>query len=367
MRFFDGWRVGTPLAALLASSFSFATEVAPSFTTPSQIAVLLPQSGRMAKAAETIRDGLLAAYYQDSSASSDSPTLRFYNSDAGDILTLVTQAEQDGAGIIIGPLDREHVQQLLELGPVTSIPLLTLNSANGQAANIIQFALSPEDEIQRLVAWMERNTIRQPLILTSAEDVGQRQQKLFQAAWQIRHSAALTVVTLDAARKGGIVAGVRDAIRQRASHDAIFLASPSLARLVRPALTYYHSPLPLYSLASAWDPRADATGQGDLDGLRFCDQPWMLEEPQPAQTRLYETFARPPGSYDRLYAFGADAWTLVNKWQALQDGEAVALHSGLVQADSSGHLRRIPTCAEVRNGTATPLWSPENRHSRTSR
>lgn len=354
MHFSSYWRAGILLAAALASAPSTAAAQA----APLQIALLLPQSGRMAKAADTIRDGFLAAYYQDSAALADTPTLRFYDSDTQDIAVLVKQAHADGAGLVIGPLDRERLEHLIQSGPLP-VPVLALNSAEGELDNLFQFALAPEDEILRLVAWMDQQKIRQPLLLAGSDEPGQRQLKLFQAAWQAGHPGPLTVVTLDASRKGGVVASVREATRQSSRYDAIFLASANLARQVQPTLTYYHNTLPLFSLSSAWDPAADASGQKDLDGLRFCDQPWMLGEARPEQAALYESFTRPAGGYDRLYAFGADAWTLVRKWEAMRDSEAVSLRSGLVRADATRHLRRTPTCAEVRNGTAAPLWSPD--------
>jgi outer membrane PBP1 activator LpoA protein len=362
MRLFRPLRMNLLLAVCL-TSIALSSIPVSAFALPAQIAVLLPQSGRMAKAAETIRDGLLAAYYQDSRASADSPVLRFYDSDAGDILTLVKQAEKDGANFIIGPLDRERVERVLKNATPITLPMLALNSVEGGADNFFQFALSPEDETERLVAWMEQRNIQQPLIITSTEDAGQRQQKLFQTFWRKQHSNSVPVVTLDATRKGGIVAATRDLIKQQGSHDAFFLASPSLARQVLPSLIYYHSRLPLYSLSSAWNPAADVSEQQDLNGLQFCDQPWMVESLRPEQQSLYNIFARPGSNYDRLYAFGADAWTLVTKWAAVQDGEALPLRSGLVQTGHSGHLHRTLNCAEVSNGTATVLWSPENRRT----
>lgn len=353
---------GTPRIGLVATILLLAS--ANALAAAPQIALLLPQSGRMAKAADSIRDGFLAAYYQDTASTADSPSLRFYDSNSDDITTLVKAAQADGASVIVGPLDREQLEQLIKSGPV-SVALLALNQVEGQGSNFFQFALSPDDDIQRLVEWLETQKIRQPLILSSGDDSGLRQQKLFQAAWQLRHGAVLEVARLDATRKGGITAAIRDLTRQQGAHDAIFLASPELAKQVQPALTYYRSSLPLYSLASAWDPTADASGQKDLDGLRFCDLPWMLSAPRAEQNTLYEAFTRPSGGYDRLYAFGADAWTLVQHWQALQDGESLVLRSGRVRPDHLGHLHRTPTCAEVSNGVATPLWSPDSKSTGT--
>lgn len=360
MRFFSNTKVAALLLALLATApaWSASAQSASTQGAPAQIALLLPQSGRMAKAAEAIRDGFLAAYYQDSGKAADSPSLRFYDSDSQDIVSLLAKVKAEGATIAIGPLDRERLDKLVKAGPLP-LPVLALNSVEASADNLYQFALAPEDEILRLVQWLDQQKIRQPLILSAADEGSQRLQKLFQAAWQAGHDTVPKVITLDPARKGGIVADIRDITRQGGRLDALFLAAPALARQVQPALTYFHSNLPLYSLSSAWDPTADASGQKDLDGLRFCDLPWMLDAARPEQDALYQSFTRPVSGYDRLQAFGADAWTLVKSWSALEDGEPLSLRSGRVQAGPNRHLRRIPSCAEVRNGTALVVWSPD--------
>lgn len=322
------------------------------------IAVLLPQSGRMSKAADAIRDGLLAAYYQDSKTAADSPVLHFYDSDAVSPVTLIQQAHAAGADLVIGPLDRDRVEAVIKAGP-PPLPVLALNSAPGHTDNLVKFALSPEDETARLVAWMHDQGIRRPLLLAASDESSQRQLRLFQAAWQPGHPAVPAVVTLNPGRKGGIAVAVKEQLGNAASRaDALFLASPALARQVQPALTYYHIHLPLYSLSSAWDPTADASGQNDLDGLHFCDLPWMLESPRPEQQAIYAARTRPQAGYDRLYAFGADAWTLARSWPSLQAGEAQSLRSGWVRLDADHDLQRNPTCAEVRNGSAVPVWSP---------
>ena len=348
------WRILTLLAALNTMSASALA------ATP-QIALLLPQSGRMAKAAETIQLGFLAAYYQDSPHLTESPIVRFYDSDSQNIVTLVQQVYRDGATLIIGPLSREHLEKLLQAGP-PPVPLLALNNADASSENIYQFALAPEDEIQRLIAWIDQQKQRHPLLLAGSDNYGQRQVRLFQTAWQASHSELLDTVPLNASNKVGITAAVRDAVNQKNSrYDAIFLASPALVRQVLAALTVYHVHLPLYSLSAAWDPTANDTARNSLDDLHFCDLPWMLDDTRPEQATLYKNFTRPTSSYDRLYAFGADAWTLVQQWQTMNDGKAIFLRSGLVHSDSSHHLRRIPSCAEVHNGIATPTWRPASQ------
>lgn len=324
------------------------------------VAVLLPQSGRMAKAAEAIRDGMLAAYYQDSAGLAEPPALHFYDSTSGDIASLLQQVRENGAGFVIGPLDREHIEGLVKLGR-QPLPVLTLNHIDSNAENVVQFALSPEDELLKVTSWMKAAKIRQPLLLAAADESSQRQLKIFQSLWRADNSGGLRVLTLDPSRKGGVAASIKELVRSTARHDALFLATPALARQVQPALTYYHSTLPLYSLSSAWDPTADISGQKDLDGLHFCDLPWMLDaDRRPEQQVLYESSKRPAAGYDRLYAFGADAWTMTRNWPSLLQGEPMALRSGVIQIDNTQRLRRIPSCAEVRNGIALPTPARED-------
>lgn len=349
MRIKGPWRAGVLMLASLAAATAQAA--------PPEIALLLPQSGRLAKAAVAIRDGFLAAYYQDSPALAEPPVLHFYDSDSVEITQLLQQAKNDGASLVIGPLDRERLE-VLARADTLPLPVLALNAIEDEAGNLYQFALSPEDELQRLAQWMRQQGLRRPLLLTGSDEASQRHLRLFQTYWGA--PSPLPVTVLDPARKGGITATVRDITQSAGRHDALFLATPTLARQVQPALTYYHSNLPLYTLASAWDPTADASGQKDLDGARFCDLPWMLgRELAPEQQALYAALGRPAGGYDRLHAFGADAWTLSRHWNRLQEPAPLTLRSGLVQVDELRRLRRTPTCAEVRNGNAFPLTAPD--------
>ncbi|MDF2445013.1 MAG: hypothetical protein K0S46_249 [Moraxellaceae bacterium] len=359
MRSTGSWRASVFLLAMLASMTATAAAT--------DIALLLPQSGRLAKAAEAIRDGFLAAYYQDAGSQAEPPTLHFYDSDSGPILALVQKAKADGAQIVVGPLDRERLDVLAKEASLP-LPVLALNSAERTTEGLFQFALAPEDEILRLVEWMRQQDIKKPLLLASADEASQRHLRIFQSLWSGSTGPQLPVTTLDPARKGGITVTIRDLVKDTRKNDALFLATPSLARQVQPALTYYHSSLPLYSLASAWDPTADASGQRDLDGLRICDLPWMVSQAEDAaQETLYATLGRPGGGFDRLHAFGADAWTLVRQWDTLQESFPLALRTGVVQADALRRLRRTPTCAEIRNGNASPLWSPEADTTGTGR
>ena len=79
---------------------------------PKQIALLMPQSGKLEAAASAIVDGLMAAYYQQQRNGALVPTLKFYNTEGAHTLELYQKAVQEGADIVIGPLEKERLADL---------------------------------------------------------------------------------------------------------------------------------------------------------------------------------------------------------------------------------------------------------------
>lgn len=345
-------RFGLP--ALMAISLAHPC---PAFAVE-EIAVLLPQKGRLTQVGQSLRDGLLAAYYQDSLARTDTPRLRFYDSTDVSATALVATAARQGASLVIGPLDREQVQALLNAGspPLT---VIALNRGDGSQPNLIQMSLAPEDEISTLAHWMRERGIRQPhLLAQSGDSAASRFLQLFEDAWQQADVARLPRHLLDSTQKGGIAAAVKALGDSAKGADGFFLASPGLASQVQPALTYYGLHTPLFSLSTAWEPSANPSALQDLDGLGFCGLPWLLADERPEQQALYEAQPRPQANHDRLYALGADAWTVASSLSALRSGQALSLRTGQLQLNGQGQLVRLPTCAEIRHGMAAVMLSP---------
>ncbi len=98
----------------------------------SQIAVLLPLQGKLAKPAKAIRDGILASHYQ--SSLSANIRLRFYDTSHEDyIWQTYQQAVDNGADFIIGPLAKSNLEVLAKASKLT-IPTLALNSLESSTA-----------------------------------------------------------------------------------------------------------------------------------------------------------------------------------------------------------------------------------------
>lgn len=95
-------------------------------TPAKNIAVLLPITGKLGGAAEAIKEGILAAYYDEASSTEHVPALQFFDTNGADIASVYEQAKLNGAEFIIGPLAKANVEVLLNL-PQREIPVLALN------------------------------------------------------------------------------------------------------------------------------------------------------------------------------------------------------------------------------------------------
>ena len=138
------------------------------------IALLLPITGRAASAAQSVRDGFMTAYYQAPVA--ERPRVRLYDTGTLSIADALTQAREQGADFIVGPLTREEVTAAAEY-PGAHAPLLALNFLPAEQpvpAQFYQFALSPEDEARLVARRVLEDHHRRGVALVPAGDWGTR-------------------------------------------------------------------------------------------------------------------------------------------------------------------------------------------------
>ena len=166
--------VGNDFLSELINNYQFEiTEI-------KQIAVLLPMSGNLSKVTDTIKNGLLSAYYNDSN-SPIKPVIKFYDS-SNDKLTfqqLYRQAIDDGASYIIGPLDKIIINQLAQQSEL-DIPVLTLNYSENSVnytENLFQFGLSPIDEAQQVAELAIRQNKFRAAVFYPDSEWGKRLKK----------------------------------------------------------------------------------------------------------------------------------------------------------------------------------------------
>ena len=347
------------------------------------IAILLPYSGPYARVAASLRDGFMAAWYQHSI--DQRPVLRFYDSSEPErIQELYRQALQQGAQLIVGPLDKRAVQRLVEL-PDLQVPVLALNQVEQTPAGnakVFQFGLAPEDEAEQIAerAWLDGHA--NALVLTPRNDWGNR---LFQSFRErliglggrlLEHQTynaedndfsrpirLLLNIDESEARKDSLqnIIGVpmESVPRRRQDAEFIFLVARSeKGRQLRPQLKFYHAgSLPVYTTSHIYNSIADIEKDKDLEHIKFVDTPWILEEDEQNQLSRGQLEKLIPGvrsEYARFYAMGIDAFNLLPHLQVIagQTGHIMQGMTGNLYLDSSNRIHRQLAWIDMQNGQA---------------
>ncbi|UCE89673.1 MAG: penicillin-binding protein activator, partial [Pseudomonadota bacterium] len=272
---------------------------------PDRVALLLPLSGRFAKAAEAVRDGFLAAYYAHQPVAQQA--VRVY--DAGDdpfnIDVVYQQALDDGAQFVVGPLDKDALSLLAQRESLT-VPTLALNYIGEEEraiANLYQFGLSPEAEARQVAerTWLDGHVNAAALV--PAGPWGERVLQAFVERWQQLGGNVVEVQTYrpsdtdfsvpirmllnldDSKRRHRAITTIfkrnlEYTPRRRQDVDFIFLAAyPRQARQIRPQLKFYHAAyVPVYATSHIFTGNLNTEKDRDMDGVVFGDMPWVLTE-----------------------------------------------------------------------------------------
>jgi hypothetical protein len=377
-----GWRERFPshpaIPGLLEGYFQ---KLESQYQRPDHLAILLPKSGPYANAASALRDGFMAAYYQQPLESR--PRLQFYDSsDSADTWPLYRQAVDAGADMVIGPLNKEGVAQLARAGEL-EIPVLALNQVPPDTTppvTLYQFGLAPEDEARQVAerAWLDGHT--RAITFTPSGDWGDRILHAFRNRWerlggilseQQRYDAgendfsdaiqALLNLDESRARRSHLQRlfgqNLEFEPRRRGDADFIFLAAnPFKARQIRPQFQFHHAAdIPIYATSSIYTGLPAPDEDQDLEGIKFPDIPWLLmnEGGTPlARDNLARVLPDSQGAYRRLYAMGIDSFRLLPHLGRLQSStrETIEGKTGNLYLDSIRQVHRQLVWAEMSRG-----------------
>lgn len=306
-----------------------------SFKLPTSIALLLPESGRFAKAAEVFKEGFMTAH----SGSASQPSIRFYDTAYDDPVSLYQQAIKEGAELIIGPLSKDKIQNLAFETELT-VPVLALNHIPNLAKkNLFQFGLSPIDEAKQLSTIAYQDGHKKALILTPATNQGQRIAEHLTENWQEAGGIVLEsqfyqskgndfskpikdLLNLDesnnryARLKRFLGRDIHYTEQRRHDIDAIFLAAtPQTARSIYPQLRFYRAThIPVYA-TQVYSGKPKPSFDKDLNSMVFCDIPWLFPdeyEGEFSQESLRSIWQQYPQKYLRLVALGLDSFNIIN-------------------------------------------------------
>lgn len=316
-------------------------------TQPKQVALLLPLSGALQGPGTAVRDGFMAAYKSNNSETS--MQVKTYDTNKGDVASLYQNAVNDGADYIVGPLTKSQVAAVAALPH--PVPTLLLNDADTAIQeNSYLFGLSPANEAIQVAIRAKNKGYSRALIIAPGNDWGKEVANAFTQQWQKNGGRVIDTflygsnddlnkkmkdflqITNSQQREKKLreLLGqkIQPVISRRQDFDMIFLlAYPSKARQIMPLLNYYYAgDVPVYATASVYGGSANPLKDKDLDGIIFCDIPWVFSHQ--AGTRNWpEQF----NSYNRLYALGIDSYTLATQLNQLmlfpadqsQNGEGI--------------------------------------------
>lgn len=358
------------------------------FAPPLKVAVLLPGGGRFQPASEALRDGIMSAYLNQPGGAE----VTFHSTgDEGErAAAAYFEAREQGAEWIIGPLQKEAIEALLNLAGLDT-PVLALNelptgiaAPAGLAGQIYGISLSPDEEARALARETIRAGFQRAIILAPETDWGERMAENFEAEFLREngkivaasryaegdndHSATLLrILKLDesTARAQSIqnVLGAEVAFEpiRRSDVDVIFLAANTTqGRLLRPQLRFHEAgDIPVYATGRVFTGKPDRVRDQDLNGVRFPTTPYQLEAGN--NDASPELSSLRGGTFASLFALGRDAWNLLPWLELMKRDPDFHFHgaAGDYRNGPDGRLLREPGFAVFVGGAPTPLKRPE--------
>ncbi|MCD6603430.1 penicillin-binding protein activator [Klebsiella variicola] len=281
------------------------------------------------------------------SAANPSAELKIYDTTSQPISQLLTQAQQDGATLVVGPLLKENVDDVIKSN--TPLNVLALNQPEKveSRANLCYFALSPEDEARDAARHIHQQGKQTPLLLVPRGALGDRVVSAFADEWlklggasvlqqrfgstaELRAGVnggggiALTgtpVSTLPSAQNSSLGSADEMPVSSGGSVDAAYiLATPEQIAYIKPMIAMRNGSqnnVTLYASSRSAQGTAGPDFRLEMEGLQYSEIP-MLAGSNPALMQQALSAVRNDYSLARLYAMGADAWSLANHFTQMR-------------------------------------------------
>jgi len=356
---------------------------------PRQIAALLPETGRFRRVGAALRDGILAAYF--SQPLEQRPVLRFFDSgDSANVLPLLEQAVAEGAELVLGPLDKDGVAQLVRAADLP-VPVLALNRVPSEMTspkNLYQFALAPEDEAGLVAERAWEQGFSQALALTPDDDWGERLYQSFRDRWEALGGRVLEHGTYDP-KQHDFSVPLRKLLnldeseerrqqmqrllarnlsfepRRRRDAEFVFLAArPQQGRAIRPQLQFHHAAdLPVFATSHIYTGQHSIADR-DLEGVSFPDVPWLFGATGAnglSRQSLATVLPSNDGGFARITAMGIDSYNLIPVLPLLKANPRETLEgmTGNLSLDATSLIHRRLIWAQFREGVPRLLDGPE--------
>ena len=343
---------------------------------PKKVALLLPLTGRYAKAGKAVKDGFFEAY---GNISTPAFTVVVHNTDQStDITTVYDKATEDGnTDLVIGPLLKPEVDELVINGNI-SVPTISLNYTSAEVhathGQLFQFGLLPENEALQAAHRIWSDGHEFIAVLAPNDEWGERLYRAFAAEYTalggniralnrydpsfVDYAVVIeSLFQLDQSRERHRLVSValdeKPRFRPRIRDDisaAMLFADGRRAVMIFPQMKFHYADkLPTYATSHVYNPGRIKVGR-DLDGLIYCDIPAVIEHRRSANTGA--------GEFMRLFALGTDAENLVKRFRHMEVARfPLNGQTGKISIGEQQRLFRKLQWARFSRGKPVPLDS----------
>ena len=348
----------------------------------SSIAVLLPLSGKYSTISKNIQQGMIASLYRDGA---NQQQITFFDTGSnGETFSYAWYgAIESGAKFIIGPLDKNSLNQMNQLNSAT-LPVLVLNQlgADENPNGFYQFSLSQEDEVLNVATRLIAENKKRIVLLVPESQKYQKLAKTFEEEYnylggQIVDYAFYPSKSYDYSREIKKILGLNQAKARknklqkligeelnfsaqiRSDVDAIFiLAKPKQARQLKPQLKFFKAEkLPVFATSQIVPSKIDPKVDKDLDGIKFCQSQFTLNSKGLENALNFDP--NKIKSHKKYFAFGYDAIALHSRveWMQRMQNQKVQGLSGQLWVDGNGVVHRDLAWGQFKRGRPVSIPS----------
>lgn len=320
---------------------------------PVKMAVLLPLSGRLATAAQPVRDGLLSGYYGESR---QRPDIQFIDTAGTAAGAVAAYDKAVGAGVdfIVGPLGRDEVDAVFGRAQLP-VPVLALNRGKSSPpAGSAGFSLAPEDDGIIAAEYLRGRERTKVLVVHSNDDNGRRAAAAFRERFTQRGGQVVATIGVNET-----VGDIGAQVRAAGTVEGVLLAVKApQARALAPQL----------ALAGAGGATRVGTSQLTigagkveddmaLDGIVYPNEAWNVRSVAglPSASTAGQILPNARGAAGRLFAFGFDAWKISAYLDKMANEGGLDGATGTLFLDSNGNVLRVPAWSTFSGGRPMPI------------
>ncbi|EMF0719627.1 penicillin-binding protein activator [Citrobacter freundii] len=310
-----------------------------------------------------------------SAPANPSAELKIYDTSSQPLNQILAQVQQDGASIVVGPLLKNNVEELMKSNTPLNVLALNQPEAVKNLPNVCYFALSPEDEARDAARHIRAQGKQAPLLLVPRSGLGDRVSNAFAQEWQTLGGGVVlqqkfgSTAELKMGVNGGsgisltgspiasslpsqpgvtiggltIPAAPTDAQITGGSGrvDAVYiLATPEEIAFIKPMIAMRNgsqSGATLYASSRSAQGTAGPDFRLEMEGLQYSEIP-MLAGGNASLMQQALSAVRNDYSLARMYAMGVDAWSLANHFSQMRQVQ------GFEISGNTGALTATPDC-----------------------